>query len=98
MQELGLEVRDVESLREHYAKTLSHWVANLEGSWSDAVALAGSNRARIWRLYMAASVMNFKANRASIHQVLAVNTPDSGKSEMPATRMGLSRSEGSYTV
>ena len=93
MQELGLEVRDVESLREHYAKTLSHWVANLEGSWSDAVALAGPNRARIWRFYMAASVMNFKANRASIHQVLAVNTPDSGKSEMPATRMGLSRSD-----
>ena len=92
MQELGLEVRDVESLREHYAKTLSYWVANLEGSWSDAVALAGPNRARIWRLYMAASVINFEANRASIHQVLAVNTPDSGKSEMPATRTGLLRS------
>ncbi len=32
MQEEGLEVRDVESLNEHYAKTLRHWVANLEGS------------------------------------------------------------------
>ena len=89
MQDLGLEVRDVESIREHYAKTLRHWLANLEGSWSDAVASAGPGRARVWRLYMAASALNFTANRASIHQVLAVNTPDSGDSEMPATRKGL---------
>jgi cyclopropane-fatty-acyl-phospholipid synthase len=89
MQDLGLEVRDVESLREHYAKTLRRWLANLEGSWSDAVALAGPGRARVWRLYMAASALNFEANRVSIHQVLAVKTPDSGNSEMPATRKGL---------
>ncbi len=50
--------------------------------------MVGANRARIWRLYMAASVINFKANRVSIHQVLAVNTPDSGNSEMPPTRKG----------
>jgi cyclopropane-fatty-acyl-phospholipid synthase len=89
MQDLGLEVRDVESLREHYAKTLRRWLANLEGSWSDAVALAGAGRARVWRLYIAASALNFEANRVSIHQVLAVNTPGSGNSEMPATRKGL---------
>ncbi len=89
MQDLGLEVRDVESLREHYGKTLRRWLANLEGSWSDAVALAGPGRARVWRLYIAASALNFEANRVSIHQVLAVNTPGSGKSEMPATRNGL---------
>ena len=29
MQQAGFEVRHVESLREHYAKTLRHWVANL---------------------------------------------------------------------
>ena len=86
MQDHGLEVRDVESLREHYGKTLRRWLANLEGSWSDAVALAGPGRARVWRLYIAASALNFEANRVSIHQVLAVNTPGSGNSEMPATR------------
>jgi len=86
MQDLGLEVRDVESIREHYAATLRHWVANLESSWADAVTIVGANRARIWRLYMAASVINFKANRMSIHQVLAVNTPDSGNSKMPPTQ------------
>ena len=30
MQRSGFEVRDVESLREHYSRTLHHWVANLE--------------------------------------------------------------------
>lgn len=89
MQELGLEVRDVESLREHYARTLRHWVANLEGSWSEAVALAGSNRARIWRLYMAASALNFETGRNSVHQVLAINAEPDGSSRMPATRNGL---------
>ena len=33
MQASGFEVRHVESLREHYAKTLRAWVANLEANW-----------------------------------------------------------------
>lgn len=82
MQEAGFEVRHVESLREHYAKTLRHWVANLEANWDDAVALVGQARARIWRLYMAGSAMNFEANRTQIHQVLGVK-PDGGLSQMP---------------
>jgi cyclopropane-fatty-acyl-phospholipid synthase len=55
MQRTGFEVRDVESLREHYSRTLHHWVANLEQHWDEAVALVGLPRANIWRLYMAAS-------------------------------------------
>ncbi len=89
MQELGLEVRDVESLREHYAKTLRHWVTNLEGAWPEAVALAGTSRARIWRLYMAAAALNFEAGRTSVHQVLVVNPGAGGSSGMPATRSEL---------
>lgn len=82
MQEAGFEVRHVESLREHYAKTLRHWVANLEDHWDDAVELVGLARARIWRLYMAGSAINFEANRSQIHQVLGVK-PDHARSEMP---------------
>ena len=40
MQAAGLEVRDVENLREHYAQTLRHWVANLEANWDEMVAIA----------------------------------------------------------
>lgn len=60
----GFEVRHVEGLREHYALTLRAWVANLERSWDDAVFEAGEARARIWRLYMAASAVNFEAARS----------------------------------
>ncbi len=86
IQGAGLEVRDLESLREHYARTLRSWVANLEANWESAVRLVGANRARIWRLYMAGSAVNFAANRTNIHQILAVRTADDGYSGMPATR------------
>jgi cyclopropane-fatty-acyl-phospholipid synthase len=86
LEEAGFEVRDVESLREHYALTLREWVANLEAHWPEAVAQVGRGRARVWRLYMAASAVAFEENRIGINQVLAVRTPESGASGLPATR------------
>jgi cyclopropane-fatty-acyl-phospholipid synthase len=82
IQDAGFEVRHLESLREHYALTLRAWVANLESNWDTAVAQAGLARARIWRLYMAASALNFEAGSAQIHQVLATRS-DNGNSAMP---------------
>ena len=72
MQAEGFELRHVESLREHYALTLRRWVANLEANFDAAVTAAGLARARIWRLYMAGSALNFEAGRTQIHQALAV--------------------------
>jgi len=86
MQERGFEVRDVESLREHYALTLRAWVANLEANWDEAQALVGPRRARIWRLYMAACALNFEAGRTSIHQVLGVRAAPNGASGIPLRR------------
>jgi cyclopropane-fatty-acyl-phospholipid synthase len=88
MQVTGFEVRDVESLREHYSRTLHHWVTNLEEHWDEAVALVGLSRANIWRLYMAASANGFDDGGLAIHQVLGVATADDGTSGMPATRAG----------
>ena len=82
MHEAGFEVRHSETLREHYDRTLRHWVANLEARWDEAVADVGVARARIWRLYMAGSALAFAANEIQVHQVLAVR-PDGGKSGMP---------------
>jgi cyclopropane-fatty-acyl-phospholipid synthase len=82
IQEAGFEVRHVESLREHYARTLRRWVANLEAGWDRAVELVGAGRARVWRLYMAASAVNFEDNHNQIHQVLAVKAGN-GRSGMP---------------
>jgi cyclopropane-fatty-acyl-phospholipid synthase len=82
MQGTGFEVRHAESLREHYALTLRAWVSNLEASWDEAVAEVGPGRARVWRLYMAASALNFEAGRTQVHQVLAVRS-DGGRSGLP---------------
>jgi cyclopropane-fatty-acyl-phospholipid synthase len=86
LEQAGFEVRDVHALREHYAKTLRAWVANLESDWSTAVRLTSPGRARVWRLYMAASALAFEQARIGINQVLAVKTHRNGDSEMPATR------------
>ncbi|MGV9641697.1 class I SAM-dependent methyltransferase [Streptomyces sp. NPDC003514] len=83
LERAGFEVRDVEALREHYALTLRRWVTNLEDHWDRAVRLTGPGRARVWRLYMAASALAFERNRIGVNQVLAVRTPDSGASGMP---------------
>ncbi|MHC3470607.1 class I SAM-dependent methyltransferase [Streptomyces sp. 7R007] len=83
LERAGFEVRDVESLREHYGLTLRRWVANLEADWRRAIALTGVGRARVWRLYMAASAVAFERNRIGVNQVLAVRTPESGASGMP---------------
>ena len=82
IQRSGLEVRHVETLREHYALTLRAWVRNLEESWDAAVAEVGPGRARVWRLYMAASALNFEAGRTQVHQVLAVRA-ERGRSGLP---------------
>ena len=88
MQHAGFEVRDVESLREHYSRTLHHWVENLEDHWDEAVSQVGPNRANIWRLYMAASANGFDDGGLAVHQVLGVVPGDEGRSGMPLTRSG----------
>jgi cyclopropane-fatty-acyl-phospholipid synthase len=88
MQQADFEVRDVESLREHYSRTLHHWVANLEEHWAEAVGLAGRARADIWRLYMAASANGFDDGGLAVHQVLGVVPDAAGGSGMPPTRVG----------
>jgi cyclopropane-fatty-acyl-phospholipid synthase len=85
MQRCGFEVRDVESLREHYALTLRRWVSNLEANSTQAIGLVGEGRYRVWRLYMAAAARNFEAGRTQVHQILAVRTDD-GRSSLPLRR------------
>src|SRR5262249_12241135 len=82
IQKAGFEARHDENLREHYALTLRQWVRNLEAAWPRAVAEVGPGRARVWRLYMAASAVGFEDGTLEIHQVLAVRQAQ-GASGMP---------------
>ena len=81
----GLEVLDVEALRRHYALTLRAWVRRLEDHWDQAVATTSEGRARVWRLYMAASALAFEAGTLGVDQVL-VRRP--GGEEPPLRRTG----------
>ncbi|EWS95932.1 class I SAM-dependent methyltransferase [Streptomyces filamentosus] len=86
LEDAGFEVRDVEALREHYALTLRAWVTNLENHWSEATRLTTPGRARVWRLYMAASALAFEQNNIGVNQILAVRTTTAGNAKMPPTR------------
>ncbi len=86
MEDAGFEIRDVESLREHYAQTLRAWLVNLDRHWVRAVDEVGEPRARAWKLYMAGSVVGFDDGGNNIHQVLGVAPDDAGASGMPRVR------------
>ena len=81
----GFEVRDVESLREHYVLTLHHWVRRLEGHAEEARRIAGDTAYRIWRLYMAGAAHAFRSGRLNIYQTLLAK-PVNGQSGLPMTR------------
>jgi cyclopropane-fatty-acyl-phospholipid synthase len=81
----GFEVRDVESLREHYALTLQNWVKRLEARHLDACRITDEVTYRIWRLYMSGAAHEFTAGRMNVYQALMVK-PDRGRSGLPFTR------------
>jgi cyclopropane-fatty-acyl-phospholipid synthase len=66
----GFEVRDLESLRLSYARTLRHWVANLQRNREAAVAVSSEKVYRIWRVYMAGSAVAFEQGGVSVYQAL----------------------------
>jgi cyclopropane-fatty-acyl-phospholipid synthase len=82
-----LEVRDVESLREHYPLTLRRWAANLEAHRDEAIRIAGDERARAWALYMLASALAFERGDISVYQVLSARPGASPR--LPLDRLQL---------
>lgn len=85
-EEAGFEVRDVESLREHYALTLRHWVSRLEGNHKQALEFVSEPTYRVWRLFMSASAFGFSVGRINVFQSLLVKNGDQGQSNLPLTR------------
>jgi len=81
----GFEVRDVESLREHYGLTLHHWVKRLESRAEEARQITSDTTYRIWRLYMAGSAHAFRSGRLNVYQTLLAKPVD-GRSGLPLTR------------
>ena len=93
----GFEVRDVESLREHYAMTLRHWVKSLEEKREDATAIVGNHTYRVWKLYMSASANAFTRAAINIIQTLLAKPDKEGRSSIPLTREDIYAQSGLET-
>lgn len=81
----GFEVRDVESLREHYALTLHHWLKRLEARAEEAHRITSDTNFRIWRLQMAGAVHAFRSGRLNLYQTLLCK-PLRGETGLPLSR------------
>ncbi|MDB4874414.1 MAG: SAM-dependent methyltransferase [Gemmatimonadetes bacterium] len=85
----GFEVRDVESLREHYVATLRNWVRRLEQHEDEARATVGDVVYRVWRLYMSASAHGFHIGRIGVVQSLLAKQDAAGRVPLPPSRADL---------
>ena len=87
MERRRFEILDVEGLRAHYAKTLRHWVRNLDGHHEQALKHVSEATYRVWRLYMAACAMEFESGELGLYQILASRRPEEGgPADQPLTR------------
>jgi cyclopropane-fatty-acyl-phospholipid synthase len=82
----GLELIDAEALREHYARTLWHWVERLEANTDAARREVGEEKYRVWRIYLAGSAHAFDRGWLSIYQLLAGKPFPDGRLPHPPTR------------
>jgi cyclopropane-fatty-acyl-phospholipid synthase len=82
----GLEILDIEDLRPHYPRTLLHWLRRLEENREAAIAAAGAERYRIWRLYMPGMAYAFDRGWLSVAQLLALKPLPDGPAPRPWTR------------
>ena len=71
LERAGLQTHHVEEFRDDYAETLRHWARRLDEHAEEAVQLAGSERVRVWRLYLRAARNGFETGFTSIYQVRA---------------------------
>jgi cyclopropane-fatty-acyl-phospholipid synthase len=70
MQEGGLEVRDVENLRRHYARTTAIWTDNFEANAEHIGQLTDAKRFRIWHVYLAGCTYAFNHDWISLYQIV----------------------------
>ncbi|MGI8507244.1 MAG: class I SAM-dependent methyltransferase, partial [Solirubrobacteraceae bacterium] len=65
LERTGLVTRHVEGLPDDYAETLRYWIASFEARYDEAVRLAGTERARVWRVFLHAARQGFLTGWAS---------------------------------
>ncbi len=84
LENAGLEVRLLESWREHYATTMHSWLARLDEQGQRGTAVLGDSRLRVWRLSLALATVGFERGRIGLHHVVAARPHANGRSGMLA--------------
>ena len=78
----GLIVTDIEVLRLHYAETLRHWLTRFEANIDRARELYDERFCRMWRYYLVASEVGFRAGVQVVFQFQLARRVDA----VPLTR------------
>jgi cyclopropane-fatty-acyl-phospholipid synthase len=84
-------VLDVENLRQHYAKTLGHWLQRYEDNVERVAEMFDPAFVRAWRLYLAGSLTAFKMGGMQLFQVSFARA---GNNQIPWTRQYLYEAKG----
>ena len=86
MSAAGFELADIESLRPHYARTLTHWYRRLEDRVDEAARLVSAETLRVWRIYLAGCAYGFERGWINVYQMLGSLNRTPGPTELPLTR------------
>lgn len=76
MQQGGLEVRDIENLRRHYARTCAEWTENFEKDAEHIKTLTDPKKFRIWHVYLAGCAYGFAHDWISLYQIVCSKAED----------------------
>ena len=79
----GFEILNVENLHTDYAETLRHWTKRFDEHLDEAEALAGTERTRVWRLYLRAARNAFETGQNAVCQLLCSAPLVEGPSPTP---------------
>lgn len=78
LETAGFEILQVQSLREHYVRTVAAWLDELERHQGEIVAMVGEEVARVWRLYLVGGGLSFEQGRMGVEQILATKPSEAG--------------------
>lgn len=84
-ERVGFDVRDVENLKEHYARTVELWHERLVRARAEVEKVSDPVRYRVFDLYLAGTAYEFRVGRLHLHQTL-VFKPRPGDALAPQTR------------
>lgn len=76
LEDGGLEVRAVRGMREHYARTVDHWIDRFHADRDRIIGLVGDEVYRVWHLYLIGGGMAFRQGRMGVDQILATRPAD----------------------